>query len=128
VIPGHRCSAWCTGGVHVDLAYFDGNVWTADEVAGRWVAQYGRDGVRIEVDRIELASEAPDRPHLDGASHLVWWRLLEAERRGPGWQRAGWRLRVCPASLSAVANCHTSKCCRDSGGCPKSADLRNPDT
>jgi len=78
VIPGHRCSAWCTGGVHVDLAYFDGWVWTFDEVAGRWVAQYGRDGVRIEVDRIELASEAPDRPHLDGACHLVWWRLLEA--------------------------------------------------
>lgn len=72
-IDGHRCAAWCTGSTHVDLGHWDGAHWTDDEVSTRWQADYDRRGVRIEVDRIEPAPEAPDRPH--GTAWLVWWRL-----------------------------------------------------
>lgn len=78
MIDGHWCSAWCTGGVHVDLGYWDAAAWTDAEVAGRWAADYASRGVRISVERIEPAPEAGDRPHLDGAAWAVWWRLIES--------------------------------------------------
>lgn len=84
-IPTHPCTAWCAHPTHVDLVHASGTHWSVAEIAGVTQADYAREGVAIEVDRVEPASEAPAKPEPWAAGAparpgwLVWWQSSDVE-------------------------------------------------